>query len=54
MHRSWQCFMLLMSTVTLSRDKVSRESEDLVIYMCVFSFLKLAWNTHQICGSASI
>jgi len=46
--------MLLKSSATLNRDKVGRESEDLVMYVCVFPFLKLSWDTQQMCGSASV
>jgi hypothetical protein len=46
--------MLLKSTATLVRDKVGKESEDLVVCMCVFSFMKLYWDTQQVCGSASV
>ena len=53
-HGPLQCIMLLKSTATLSRDKASRESEDLVVYVCMFSFLKLSWDTQQICGSVSV
>jgi hypothetical protein len=52
--RSLQCFMVFKSTATLSRGKLSTESEVLEMYMCVFSFLKLSWATQQMCGSASV